>query len=352
MFLLCKGVTTINGTISMSGKGASASGQPFVIWSGATIPAVGGTGAAKQQALNTTTTTTLNGIAGGNATSRGTGGGGSGAIRRSGSTLTYSIYGGKGTDGTTWSGGYGGGAVHTFNAGFLQNSNTPDPITTRGGNGRSNFGQNATSDIYIGGGAGGTGGIGGLVEKDNSALVQQGGTVNGVSTNGTAGAGGLLMIAAMNTFALGTNGRLRSEGTSGGTGTTVSGGSSGGGSINVLIRKPTSSTATTTIQNSTYSVVTGGTSPSVTGTGGAGGAGSAIAESYTASLRQSLFEAGGTYYKYNGASWVAVSGGTELQLLQSEGMFDEEMLLIDRSKMVLLYSELGMNSVNVRVHAP
>lgn len=103
MFIYCTGTLINNGTITMSARGAKATGQNIYLWKNEDasyeyVPAVGASGAAGgyQSAGGTT-----NGSNGGNGTKRSTGGGGSGQ-------RNYGT-GGAGGKGTSYSGGAGGG---------------------------------------------------------------------------------------------------------------------------------------------------------------------------------------------------------------------------------------------------
>jgi hypothetical protein len=174
MFMYVDGALTVNGTISMTARGATASGDRILILtdSGTSyeIPAVGGAGGASR-------------TAGGIGTNGQTGGGG-GAYEGSG----------IGGAGTSYSGGAGAGTV--------------------GNSGSANGG--------AGGAAGRTGDGGGAGNP-------------GGSPNGGTGTGGLLIIYAK-TVVVSSTGSIQANGSTGGTGGSSwqGGAGSGGGSINIF----------------------------------------------------------------------------------------------------------------------
>ena len=216
-----------NGTIDNS-HGAYAVGQNVYMWKNADgsyeyVPAVGGLGA------------TGNGGAGTTGDGRKTGGGGAG----------YSGYDGftRGGNGTSYSGGTGGGAKYS--------SAKPSEASDYGGAGSS-----PGSYYNSGGGSGNPGGA----------------ATGGNSGSGKNGTGGLIIIYS-NEYE--NNGIISSNGvnTNGGI---CPGGSSGGGSINIFTNQSTNITQLGVVTNVRYNEILGNNSiagGAKTGNGGAGGKG-------------------------------------------------------------------------------
>lgn len=238
MFIYCTGKITNNGTISMTARGARATGQDVVLWknndgSYEIVPADGANGA---DGLWSPYYGTFGGYTGKPASTtnfkRATGGGGSGAANQGNSRHGVSGAGGKGS---SFSGGTGGGAVS------VSMTSVGDNIL--GGTGNSNGGTGGygwSNRSAVGGGAGNPGGSG--------------------NTYGSNGTGGLLIIYA-NELINSNNSIINANGSSGGW-TEVCGGSSGGGSVNIFYRQ--------NFENNGSIVANGGTA----GNGGAGGTGS------------------------------------------------------------------------------
>jgi hypothetical protein len=203
-----KGNLVINGTITMTAKGAARTpgDRLLLVSSFETLAegANGGPGANGETFDNA-------GCKGVDGTSGSTGGGGGGG---KGYGTTAVANGGLGTAGTSYSGGSGGGAGgHGSAAEPAFSYSGPGGIGSHGGT------------IYGGGGAGNPGGIGG---QDNSG---HGGR------KGQDGAGGLL-IAFVEQSVSG-SGSIVSQGSNGNnTGDTWSsgGGGSGGGGINIFYK--------------------------------------------------------------------------------------------------------------------
>ena len=219
MFMYVDGALTVNGTISMTARGAAnVPGDRILVLtdSGTSyeIPAVGGAGGAGRYRASG-----LPGAAGSNG---GSGGGGAGGARNG--------TGGNGTAATSYSGGSAGGT----------SSNSAAPYGGAGGNGGG--------DCYSGASGAGAGNPGG-------------------SPNGGTGTGGLLIIYAK-TIIVSSTGKIQSNGSngSGGTGSDcATGGGAGGGSVNLFYQN--------TLTNGGTIYANGG-SPGVNGdSGGAGGAG-------------------------------------------------------------------------------
>lgn len=229
------GNLTVNGSISMSARGANHSGTgnsggattaaairigtgTFSAVVNPQIPAAGGSGG------NGTTTDNgfNNGIGG---TNGGTGGGGSGG------KFTGSGRGGNGSAGTCFTGGGGGG-------GMLGSSSNGGDAATNGGKGG-----NGTGSVS----AGGSGNPGGT------------GTGGAFGPDGNAGTGGVLIVICEGTFS--GSGTIAGNGVAGARASgQVGGGGSGGGSVTILYGTD-SSTITPT--------ATGGAG-SFTGNGGNG----------------------------------------------------------------------------------
>ena len=199
----------------------------------AVVPAVGASGGASK-------TSTANGNNGSDGINRQAGGGGGGACKKASSGATTS---GAGGNGTACSGGAGGGAAS--NAGTSS-------VTAENGSSIGGKGGNAARGgnwTYAGGGAGNPGGIKSVY--DGSATVD----------NGGLGTGGLIILVVRGNLTLGANGKIESKGSGGGQAVNgQGGGGSGGGSINIFY----GGTYTKTGQV----LATGGT-------GGAGGNGNA-----------------------------------------------------------------------------
>ena len=248
------GNLTMNGVLSMTGRGANHSGTgnsggattavnirvatgsfsqtaPSVTTiSNPQIPSTGGSGATSRGSTGSTS-----GTAG---TSGGTGGGGGGTWFSAGGTV------GAGSAGTCFSGGSGTGAVYTGGAGTSTSN-----AGSNGGAGSAGV----QTDVQIGsGGAGNPGGLGyyvGSAAPDKSYP----------SIDGGSGTGGVLIVIVEGTLAssVGSATRFTADGLAGGTLGGVSGGGSGGGSLNIF-----------------YKIL--GTVPGMTATaGGNGGAGTA-----------------------------------------------------------------------------
>ena len=288
-----QGDLVVNGTISMSSKGAQSAspiGTDTTIsrWvdggAGGGVPAhplfsdeanqpVAGGGALTFTAFSVADS----GGAGGSSGTSGTagtggaaGGGGSGGYSNGGS-------GGSGVPGYAYGGGSGGGGV---GGGGPPNS-TPGGNATNyggaGGNGGNAYGPNPDANIWSGGGGGGAGnngGSGGSAEPGNNGTATPGGT-------GSNGTGGVLYIIVGGDVTIGASGVIEADGTNGGNAGAMhpysnppawpsGGGGSGGGSVFILHAG--------TYSNSGTVRANGGSGGSITTprgiTGGNGGAGS------------------------------------------------------------------------------
>ena len=168
-------------------------------------------------------------------------GGGGGAAGANGTAALYGQTGGggggylgsAGSSGSSWSGGSGGGSGPSSTAGALY-----------GG-----AGGNAVTANY-GGGAGNPGGTSG----------------GGTGTAGGNGTGGFIMLVVKGSFTIGSTGIISANGVSGGTGTAGGGGGSGGGRVIVLYTRSFINNGSITVNGGAG----GGTAPVNGGTGGAG----------------------------------------------------------------------------------
>lgn len=195
------------------------------------IPAIGGAGGAGRQNTNG------NGSAGTAGTDRKCGGGGGGAVGGGSGT------GGNGSAGTCYSGGTGGGGGASGAGGA--------GVAYGGAGGAGS----ASSNNYAGGGAGNPGGAG---------------SGTGTTSGGGTGTGGLLVVICTGKITV--NEVISSNGSAGGGGASAGGGGSGGGSVNLFY---SSIENNGTIQASGGSGGVGGA-----GSGGAGGAGCVTLDQY------------------------------------------------------------------------
>ena len=249
-FIYVNGNLTMNGEISMTNMAANASGSGnssggttsgnILIYSGThggisnpQIPANGGTGTAGQ---SSGCPGSPSNPAGGTGSSGGTGGGGGGGN-------CGSVAAGSGATGSAFAGGGGGGAIN--------NGGTTVPA----GNAVYNGGQggNASSGSVPDGAGGGAG--------------QPGGSGQAGGGNGGTGCAGVIIIICTGTIS--GSGTFSSVGSYGGDGGHATGGSAGGGSINIMYGTNSSS----------YTLNASG-GPQNTGggygrTGGSGGTGTA-----------------------------------------------------------------------------
>ena len=226
MLIFVDGDCTISGSLSMTAKGANATGSDASFtpinppnlgyyWNDIVFPAstyrsyvfaVGSAGGGTTTSAGINGYSNLNGYSGGGGSGGGFGGWPSGA----------------GATGTSFSGGSGGGGSYSFSTG-----------TTAAGFGGS-------------GGSGANGGAGNP----------------GGSPNGGEGTGGLLILIVKGNLYIGPSGSIRSNGSNGGTAGSANsggGGGSGGGVMYIYYGKSFASSSV---------------SPSITTAGGIGGAGS------------------------------------------------------------------------------
>ena len=233
----CKGLLiyvggdcVINGTLTMTGKGANSIGSVAHY----VYQAKGFMGSYVPMFFFPVSSSTgyipiyPQGAAGGGAGTNGTaatygqtGGGGGGST------------GGSGNFGTSWSGGSGGGAGPSAVAGALYGGLGGNAVTT-------NFG----------GGAGNPGGTAG----------------GGTGVSGGTGTGGFIMLVIKGSLTIGSTGIISANGVAGGTGTAGGGGGSGGGRVIILYTRSLTNNGSITVNGGAG----GGTAPS---TGSAGGSG-------------------------------------------------------------------------------
>lgn len=216
-FIYVNGNLTLNGTISMTDRGANAAGagvtsRNILIYSGThggvsnpQIPSSGGAGALGQSIGCPGSPSNPAGTVG---TNGGTGGGGGGGN-------CGSVRAGSGSTGSAFVAGGGGGAIN--NAG----------TTVPAGNAVFNGGRggNASTGSVPGGAGGGNGNPGGSGYAGGGA--------------GHSGLAGVVIIICTGTIS--GSGSIQSFGHIGGSGGHASGGSSGGGSINVMYGSNSSS---------------------------------------------------------------------------------------------------------------
>lgn len=294
LFILVKGDLTVNGTLTMSSRGAFANPTtsggsdsnsvdsnglrfPFVTSGGsdsltaaatllngcgtearsviANFPTLssngtvisisrdGGAGGALADAYNSSGSTA--GGTGGTATN-GTGGGGAGKAY-------YFARSKAGAKGGCFGGGSGSGGIRSYsNPGNNTNSSTPVDYGGAGGQGQY-YGQFAN---VCGGGAGNPGGG-----------VKAGGT----STDGSSGTGGVIILVVAGNVTIGASGKILANGAPGGVASgnanDMEGGASGGGRI--IIAHTGTYTNNGTVQAVGGKAATSGMS----GTGGDGGVG-------------------------------------------------------------------------------
>lgn len=216
--LYVTGDLTVNGSISMTARGANHSGTgnsggytapvdirigtgTFSAVTNPQIPATGGAGGVRRS--------TNGANPGGTGINGGTGGGGSGAVSFAPPTVGQS---GAGAAGTCFSGGGGGGSI--YNSGTSQTAGDAVANGGRGGDGTLIQG----NQISIGGG-GNPGGSGYYFQNQDSR------------TDGQSGTGGVLIVICAGS--LSGSGLIQANGVNG-TNFGVTGTGSGGGSITVL----------------------------------------------------------------------------------------------------------------------
>lgn len=354
MFMLCKGILTNNGIISMTGCGANATGQDVYFATINGINTMIGTGGGLETNSVSRTSSTIQYAGGGDGTAGtgrlGGGGGGGGLFMTPGGT-SFTVVSGKGSKATSWSGGGGGGGVSIAGGSYTTATSDANPLTAAGGNGRART--IATSNNRnAGGGAGSVGGAGQEALTTNTT-TQAGYDVAG--NIGTTGAGGTLFLVCYNRLI--NNNIIESNGLTSNLDTIPSnaatGGASGGGSINILLRRGTDA-----------SVYTAGTRRALGGTavqrnisgndisGGDGAAGFVQTNALTGfTLRQSMFVKNGDFHWFNGTDWIPVTTGTETDKLTSWGMYDEDFNKITKQNILDLYNN-NVSNVVIKSYVP
>ena len=216
--IYCNGTLTNNGTISMTARGAKGDGEDVLLYKNDDdtyefIPAIGGAGGPSAVMSYEGR---VPGLKSADGINRQTGGGASGSAFR-GASYAYTVRSGAGGAGTSYSGGAGGGGISARERNWTGYSGSS--AGGAGGNGLSNY---ETRGYCGGGGAGNPGGVGNYQGSANA------------NYSGKNGTGGLLIIYA-NTYI--NNGTVSADGVEGGLANTrvpASGGSSGGGSVNIF----------------------------------------------------------------------------------------------------------------------
>lgn len=241
MCIFCTNTITNNHTISMTARGAIAEGQEVLLFKNKDgsyeyVPKEGAKGGERYTYITLNSSTTkLEGNKGSDGINRQTGGGGSGNLY-----LWFcrnycngiKLISGSGSNGTSYSGGSGGGGVANYSTPIVQAMDA-DINGGAGGNAKSAYAQTygwigygygygySNYNIYTGGGAGNPGGKGAYST-----------VVNYEGTKGGDGTGGLLIIYSTKII---NNGDIVSKGSNGGiTSVSAEGGGSGGGSINIF----------------------------------------------------------------------------------------------------------------------
>lgn len=265
LVLFVKGDCIINGTLSMTARGAKAVGDNLAIdYQNAeflvnpanlpnyeyTVASEGGAGGAITGGYYSDATNYNFGANPGtsSAVSCGGGGGGGCVIRKA------TGYSGAGAKGTSYSGGAGGGGQGRYNVTGIGYGGAAGANGGAGGWGSCYTGSGATYKRGAGGGAGNAGG-------------------GGCGTYGYAGAsgtGGLLVLVVRGNLSIGANGSIISNGSPGGyvhTSYNIGGGGGGSGGGNIIVLYSGLYTNNGTIQANGGA---GGWGSSYGGSGGAG----------------------------------------------------------------------------------
>lgn len=283
MYLNILGDLVVNGTLSMTARGAKCEGQyigidrknriiyfnndetsPFIKYRGmTTIDKVGGLGISGviKGNLYGTPGLTLDSWRS-NAT-----GGINGACGAGGGTCGYFSYApAKGGNGTSFSGGAGaGGGASYWNGSTNVAIKGNDAEENGGAGGNGTIGKSAsTQGQYGGGGAGNPGGI----------------CPNPNTWNGQNGTGGLMILFVSGNIIISDTGSIQSNGSNGGNGRpytssyygTCGGGGSGGGAIHIFHQKSIIN-KNNIIANGGISGTSGGNYPTANGIGDNGGNG-------------------------------------------------------------------------------
>ena len=221
LYLNILGDLIVNGTLSMTARGANAPGKYVAVWPDANTIYFNSENTFSDVAP---TISTLIHPVGGEATANGIngacGGGGNGDIRSANNVNPTRK---QGSAGTSFSGGSGGGGAVGSNA---ATAGSPD-----GGEGGTGAVVWINSYIGAGGGAGNPGGQG--HRKHDNGLTRPS------SFAGESGTGGLLSLLVRGNIIISDTGSIQSNGSRGGTVTnsghgSASGGGSGGGAIHIF----------------------------------------------------------------------------------------------------------------------
>ena len=209
MLLLCEGIIANYGTISMTARGATATGQDVLLYKNEDgtyeyVPKNGAAGGVRVTVPMNKAAASQRNI-GVNGKQRQTGGGATGTAYKAADAQPASS--GNAAAGTSYSGGSGSGGAYS--------SGSPSRTSAdAGGNGGTGSAGVAASTANAGGGAGNPPGSGG-------------------SGDG-AGTGGLLIVFART--GLINHGLITANGTPGKSSSLAPGGGSGGGSVNIFAR--------------------------------------------------------------------------------------------------------------------
>lgn len=240
LHLLIEGDLIINGTLSMTARGAKAAGRYVgidpngetiyhalsdifgVIPGAVVINPVGGAGGAKL--TSSLVDQTKVGNPGGAGKNNAAGGGASGNVRRDNGRGSSSS--GAGAPGTSFSGGPGGG----------------------GAVGRSDYNISAGAGVSNGGAGGAGADAGGSTLTAGGGAGNPGGAGGGGGGGGNAGTGGLIILIVKGNIII--NGSIVSKGSNGGTGS-ATGGGSGGGIIQIFHKGTYSKPGTVSVAGGT-----------------------------------------------------------------------------------------------------
>ena len=221
MLIYCTGTIKNEGRISMTARGAKAQGENVYLWANTigTCEYVPATGALGGESVRAARNQKFSGNEGKQGEQRQTGGGGSGTANSSDADPV--AYSGAGSNGTSYSGGTGGGGCNINCYSTVRATNGQE----NGGAGGTGIGYRYDSSWTSRTGGGGAGNPGANAEQ-NGVSVE-----NAKGENGTGG----LLIIYTNIF--NNTGKIESNGSKGGVNNdahNVGGGSSGGGSINIF----------------------------------------------------------------------------------------------------------------------
>lgn len=317
----CKGLIVYseylenNGIISMTARGCVAPGQDILLKSNDDgtfeyIPAQGGLGAAGRKAQ-------ADGSPGISGVGRQTGGGGAGSAMRENST------GGNGSAGTSYSGGSGGGGMSCATDITI----TAPSAEENGGSGGAARGRRTSGTMYVS-----SGGAGNPSGRDARPTSGANTTVTGnAPSSADEGTGGLLIIYS--SFIV-NNGVIESRGSSAkppvgyNTSVSCSGGSSGGGSINIFY---------THIEDEGIITAAGGVTVVGNGRNGGNGGDGTVTLTET-SFSYNLFRTSGRVYTYSREKFKEISKLTASSF-KNEGFSSLNFLLEEKDSFTLLLNK-------------